>query len=79
MPASDVSDGTYWNGTWGKHIKCFTFAEIKSFQKVRLFSRLSGLLCVPFASLPVLEEAELQECCILRKIVESGVLHIGVT
>lgn len=30
-------DGPYWNGTWGKHIKCFTFAEIKSFQKVNHF------------------------------------------
>ncbi|KAH6938081.1 hypothetical protein HPB50_006659 [Hyalomma asiaticum] len=30
-------DGPYWNGTWGKHIKCFTFAEIKGFQKVNHF------------------------------------------
>lgn len=32
-----TKNGTYWNGTWGKHIKCFTFAEIKSFQKVNHF------------------------------------------
>ncbi|KAG0424668.1 hypothetical protein HPB47_028129, partial [Ixodes persulcatus] len=30
-------NGPYWNGTWGKHMKCFTFAEVKGFQKVNHF------------------------------------------